>query len=310
VTAPLSYDRVLATLKRLSPQADESGVAWPTLEDVSDVVKELAVVATPLGRAADLFDLLLDELFPDTANLLLDRWEKSFRIATRVGDDLDARRARVLAVIRRTSGPRVDQLAKVLAGPLAATVDDLIFVEQLRQFIEEALIETTGAVALAVPSVGTLQVYLGKPWPGVVDDRGVDVYLDLSAVGTTTATITSPRGTNYLLTDVAAGAHTYMLRSQFLGEPAGGRWTLTINDSAEPTLHEFRLLVSNDIDSAQIYNFFCLRDPALPGTADLVEAQRLFKRTALAHMRAFVVESLALKFDDPHSLFDRDVIGA
>jgi len=52
-----------------------------------------------------------------------------------------------------------------------------------------------------------------------------------------------------------------------------------------------------------------LRDPGLAGTADLVEAQRLFHRTAMGNMRAFVIETQNLLFDDPHSLFDRDVMG-
>jgi len=75
-------------------------------------------------------------------------------------------------------------------------------------------------------------------------------------------------------------------------------------------LTEFRLLVSNDVDSGQIYNFFVLRDPTLPGTADLVEAQRQFNRTALANMRAFVIETLSLTHGDSHSLMGRDPMGA
>jgi hypothetical protein len=188
-------------------------------------------------------------------------------------------------------------------------VGDMVWVEQLRSFIEEALTQTTGTVALAVASTAPgLSVPLGLPWPGVVDDTGVKVYIAMSGIGTTVATLTSPAGTVWAI-PVSAAVGWYFTRSLFVGELAGGRWTLNIRDSSAPTLTEARLLVSNNIDSGQIVNFYLLRDPSLPGSPDLVEAQRLFHRTALGNMRAFVIETLALTFDDPHSLMDRDPMG-
>jgi hypothetical protein len=298
-----SLARVLAALQRISP-------SWPATDPTTSVGKELGSIAAATAMAADRVDAVLDEIFPDTTNGLLDRWEKITKVATRTSDDLATRQTRVLAVLRRTSGPRLDQLEKMLTGPLALDPADMVWFEPLRSMIEEALTETTGTVALAVPTVApNLTVSLGRPWPGVVDDTGVQVYIALSSIGTTVATLTSPHGTVWTI-PVNATSGWYFTRSVFTGESPSGNWTLSIRDSSAPTLTEFRLLVSNSIDSAQIYNFFLLRDPSLPGTADLIEAQRLFHSTALGNMRAFVVENLAFTVGDTHSLTGRDPVGA
>ena len=73
---------------------------------------------------------------------------------------------------------------------------------------------------------------------------------------------------------------------------------------------EARLLCRTSSTRGRFYNFYCYRDPALAGTPDLIEAQRLFGRTALAHMRAFIIQSLAFVAGDPHSLAGRDPVGA
>jgi hypothetical protein len=304
MSLPSSFARILAVLKRLSP-------AWPSTDPDKSVGKELGSIAVALGMAADIMDAILDELFPDTTTLLIDRWEKITRNPVRVGDDITTRRARVLATLRRLSGPRIAQLESALAPVLDTDVSNLFWVEQERSFIEEPLTETTGVVALAVPATAPpLTVKLGKPYPGVVDDFGVKVYLDLSSVGTSVATLTSPSGTVWTIPVTSSG--WYQTREVFTGEPAGingGLWTLSIYDSSAPTLNEFQLLVSNNVDSGRIYQFFVLRDPGLPGTADLIAAQRLFKRMALGNMRAFVVETLAFKTGDTYSRLGRDPLG-
>jgi hypothetical protein len=294
--------RVLAALQRISP-------AWPSTDSTTRVGKELGSIAVAIAMAADRVDVVLDEIFPDSTDELIDRWEKITGVPSGSTDDLATRQTRVLAVLRRTSGPRIDQLEKMLTGPLALDPADMVWVEPLRSMIEEALTETTGVVALAVPTVApSLTVTLGRPWPGVVDDYGVKVYVALSSIGTTVATLTSPRGTAWTI-PVNATSGWYFTRSVFTGEPAGGTWTLSIRDSSAPTLTEFRLLVSNSVDSGQIYNFFVLRDSSLPGSPDLGEAQRLFHRTALGNMRPFVVETLAFTVGDSHSLVTRDPVG-
>lgn len=302
MSAPLSLGRVLALLKRLSP-------SWPSLDADKSTGKEMGSIATVIAMAADAVDALVDEVFPDTTTMLIDRWEVITRNPVRPSDDIDVRRARVLSVLRRLSGPRIDQLEKMLAGPLGIDVSDMVWVEQLRSYVEEALTLTTGIVALAVPATApAMTVQLGKPWPGVVDDFGVKVYLNLSSYGTTVATLQSPTGTVWTIT--VTGTGWYQERVLFDGEIAAGLWTLRIYDDSAPTLNEFRLLVSNDVDSSRIYQFFVLRDPDLDGTADLIEAQRLLHRTALGNMRARVVETLAFKTGDPHSLTGRDPLGA
>lgn len=299
---PASFARVLALLKRISP-------LWPSTAVDKSVGKELGSIAVAMGMATDPLDGVLDELLPDTTTQLIYRWEAITRVASRSSDPIATRRSKVLSVLRRISGARIDQLEKVLTGSLALDPEDMVWVEQLRSFIEVALTETTGVVSLAVPTTAPgLSVSLGRPWPGIVDDAGVQVYIAISSVGTTVATLTSPAGTSWTI-PVNATSGWYFTRSIFTGQPAGGMWTLSIRDSSAPTLTEFRLLVSNNIDSGQIYNFFILRDFSLPGTADLVEAQRLFHRTALGNMRAFVVERLSFVCGDPHSLIGRDPLG-
>lgn len=298
----ISLPTVLAMVKRISP-------VWPSTDATSDVGKELGSIAIAFAVAKDLVDTLMDEIFPDTTTFLIDRWEKITRVATIPSDPIATRRSRVLAVLRRINGPRISQLEQMLAPILAMDVSDFVWVEPLRSMIEEALTQTTGTVALAVPTAAPgLNVQLGKPWPGVVDDTGVQVYIAMSGIGVTVATLTGPDGTAWTI-PVNAATGWYFTRSAFTGRTAAGVWTLNIRDSSAPTLTEVRLLVSNNVDSGQIYNFFVLRDPALAGTPDLVEAQRLLHRTALANMRAFVVENLAFTLGDPHSLMGRDPMG-
>lgn len=302
MSLPASYARVLALLKRISP-------SWPSTDADKSVGKELGSIAVAIGMAADAVDAVMDEVFPDTTTVLLPRWEAITRVAARTSDSLATRRGRVMSVLRRLSGPRLLQLESVLVESLATDAGNLVWVEPLRSMIEEALTETTGAIALAVPTVAPGQsIVISKPWPGVVDDFGVKVYILMTGVGTTVATLTSPAGTVWTI-PVTSADGWYQTRTAFTGEVAGGTWTLNIRDSSAPTLAEARLMVSNSIDSAQIYNFFLFRDPALAGTADLIESQRLFKRTALGNMRAFIVETLAFTVGDSHSLVGRDPVG-
>jgi hypothetical protein len=303
MSAAASYARILAALKRISP-------AWPSTDDDKAVGKELGSIAAVLAAVADRVDGVLDEIFPDTTTELIERWEGITKNPVRPSDDDDTRRARILSVLRRVSGPRIEQLEKMLEGPLDLASSDMVWVEGDRFSVDEMLTETTGIVAYAVPTTSPgLKVQLGEPWPGVVDDTGVKVYIDVSAIGTTVATLTSPSGTVWTI-PVTATTGWYFTRTVFTGELAGGLWTLEIKDSTAPALNEFRLLVSNDVDASRIYQFFVLRDPGLAGTADLVQAQKLLRRTALGNMKARVVETLAFKTGDPYSLTGRDPLGA
>jgi hypothetical protein len=189
---------------------------------------------------------------------------------------------------------------------LDCEVEDIEFLETLRDDIEDGLTESI--VETIALSASDLTLRLGKPWPGTVDATGVRIYLVLSAVNSPVCTLTSPRGTEWNIT-IAETEAFYENREDFLGEPAGGVWTLTLSDIVGANFLEWYLTVSNSVDSAQIYNFYAIRDPDLGGTPDLDEANRLFNRTALAHMLTAVAERDAIIVDDPHSLVDRDPVG-
>lgn len=63
-------------------------------------------------------------------------------------------------------------------------------------------------------------------------------------------------------------------------------------------------------DDREIYPFFVFREPAQPGTPFISAAQSLVDRIAPAHTKGHVIESVNLLCDDPHSLCDRDILGA
>lgn len=63
-------------------------------------------------------------------------------------------------------------------------------------------------------------------------------------------------------------------------------------------------------DDREIYRFFVYRDPTLPGTYFLASAQEMVDKMAPSHTIGHVIESISLVCDDPHSLCDRDLLGA
>lgn len=62
-------------------------------------------------------------------------------------------------------------------------------------------------------------------------------------------------------------------------------------------------------DQREIFRFFIYRDPALPGAAFIASAQALVNEMKPSRTAGYVIESIALAFDDPHSLFDRGLLG-
>jgi hypothetical protein len=60
----------------------------------------------------------------------------------------------------------------------------------------------------------------------------------------------------------------------------------------------------------EIYRFFIYRDPTLPGAYQLDAAQALVDQIKPSHTEGYVIESINLLCDDPHSLCDRDLLGA
>jgi hypothetical protein len=62
-------------------------------------------------------------------------------------------------------------------------------------------------------------------------------------------------------------------------------------------------------DDREIYRFFIYRDPSLPGSYFLPATQALVDDMAPNHTQGTVIESVAALYDDPHSLYDRDLMG-
>lgn len=69
----------------------------------------------------------------------------------------------------------------------------------------------------------------------------------------------------------------------------------------------FALAVNDD---REIYRFFIFRDPTLPGAYFLASAQAVVDKMKPSHTVGTVGESINLLCDDPHSLCDRDLLGA
>ncbi len=296
-----TFDRLLAMLRRLSPP-------WPSTEEDTNVGRELGSIASALTLAADRLDDIWEELFPDSASETLARWEYITRTPVRSADEDATRQARILSVLRREAGTRTDQLAAMLATVLDIDADDIEFDEQLRSEIEDGLLYDTGAISVTVPSVGSVELEYHSRLPSTVDDFGVKVWLEMTD-GLSTWKLISPAGTEWDLEDL--DGEWQQDRETFRGETASGIWRLrgTGLSLGANTITLLKLLISDDTDSRQIYNFYAFRDPLIAGTPNLAEAQRLFHRTALGHMRSFITQSESFIVDDEFSLVDRDPVG-
>lgn len=63
-------------------------------------------------------------------------------------------------------------------------------------------------------------------------------------------------------------------------------------------------------DDREIVRFFIYRDPAAPGTYYLDSAQQLVQAIKPTHTAGHVIESIDALYDDPFTLYDRDLLGA
>jgi hypothetical protein len=310
MSLPSSFARVYAALKRLMPPASFLGRSY-SQDDDSDVMKELASSAVAAGTVADAFELVLDELFPTTTTQLIGRWENGTGVPSRPTDAIEKRRARVLATLRRANGPQLAKLAATLATLLDCTADQIIFLEQLRATIEAALTVDSGVIARVLPNAmpATPQFCVAKYWPDVVDDLGVRVFIAVDVFHAVQVRLTHPDGTQWSFAPPTASGWCET-RTIFKGKPAGGAWKLSVYDAAGGvTLTQWKLLVSNATDSAQIYSFYIVRDANLGGAPDLAEAQRQFNRYAHGHNKKTVAERTACFVQDEHSLCEREPVG-
>lgn len=62
-------------------------------------------------------------------------------------------------------------------------------------------------------------------------------------------------------------------------------------------------------DAREIFRFFIYRDPTAPGTYYLDSAQALIDQIKPSHTVGSMIESVNFLYDDPHSLYDRDLRG-
>jgi hypothetical protein len=63
-------------------------------------------------------------------------------------------------------------------------------------------------------------------------------------------------------------------------------------------------------DDREIFRFFVYRNPSLPGTYFLASAQAQVMKMKPSHTIGTVIESVTFTVDDPHSIADRDLVGA
>jgi hypothetical protein len=63
-------------------------------------------------------------------------------------------------------------------------------------------------------------------------------------------------------------------------------------------------------DAREVFRFFIYRDPSLAGTAFIASAQALVDEMKPSHTVGTVIESISALYDDPHTLYDRDLLGA
>lgn len=304
MTAPLSLSRVYAAAKRLMPVGLS---AWA--DDASEILRELSVISWVTARVADRVEAIFVECFPDSAVETLDRWERLFQTAVRTADSLDARRARLIATMGRVAGNTIAQLSDLLAPLFGVDSSQVQWIEVVRSQIDSTLTETwnEGADLSFTPTV-TFQ--LGRPWPGNVDELGVRLLVDIDSLAGQSVALTSPSGTTWAFTLDAIAPSFISNRNLFLGEPAAGMWTVSVSDPTESTvLSSVQLMVSNDVDAAQIYKLRAFADPSLAPNADLVSSLRILRKTAVAHVWSLVCQQLAIVCDSSYGRCDRDPVG-
>ena len=298
-------DRMKAAFRRLSP-------SFPNVDPDTDAGKELDSMAAGLAVAAEPVDSALDEVMPDTTSDLLERWERIVRRPSRLGDSDAVRQGRIAGVLRRTRGPGLAALRAMLTEAFDLTEDEILFIEPSRQQIEDA-------ISVEIPwrdaQTGANLIEIYRPWPGAVDDFGVQLEIESDGSNFSSFKLISPKGTEWDLGNIELeygwGGEYIRFRATelFEGEPAAGTWKIQFTRVGSAVGIWFKLLVSNTVDSASIFNFYAVRDADLAGEPDIAEGQRLFERTAHGHNYSTVVERMSLVHDDDHSLHDREPHG-
>jgi hypothetical protein len=63
-------------------------------------------------------------------------------------------------------------------------------------------------------------------------------------------------------------------------------------------------------DGREIFYFFVYRNPSLAGTYFLASAQAVIDKMEPSNTIGTAIESIDAQYDDPHTLYDRDLLGA
>lgn len=312
MAAPATLQKVFDALKELQPR----GLFKP--EDETAANNELLAIATALARVNDPVETVLAALLLQRPELI-DRWEALLRLSNRPDLNSTERYSRIEGALRRRIGYDKKRLGEALAVLLDCDPSDLIWIEQMRADIDTMTtqMETPGDL-LPVGADSWLRI-LHWPWPGVVDDTGVRLTVDVTVADAidlevellhASGVVWRPWSYTESSVDLVLAAEE---RDLFKGLVARGPWTLRVRDpigaSGAATINSWSLRISNDVDSSSIYTGFVVRPIALGLTTDIEPAQRLLTFAGVANVRASVCERTELLFDDARSRLDREPIG-
>ena len=104
------------------------GFPLPT-DPASDVQLDLRMTGMALGYAAALAENVREYIMPQRAfGSVLEDWEETVRVTPEPRQDVDTRRARVLAKIRQRRGSSIPGIGDALQGLIDADLDDLEFI--------------------------------------------------------------------------------------------------------------------------------------------------------------------------------------
>ena len=203
------------------------GEAW-SRDPATRVQRWIAAEGDALGFAFSLAERLRDDIFPDRAyREALEAWERITGQATRPGDTVDDRRARVLGFLRKILGFQVDDVKLALEplfGLLSAQID---------------IIERFG---LRTDSFGTDDVALSSLWRSVPAEGTITVASDQCTLALPAGTrgdypLGAPRREVSLasnpITRVVDGAAmtTFLVSNPVAGYVAGHLWRGTDNQA-------------------------------------------------------------------------------
>jgi len=231
---PAAADDYLDGLIELLPPGSYSR------DEGSDNVRDLAVQATGLGEEGALqLDDLEDNAVPDLAVETIPDWERLLRRPPAAGDDLPARRARIIAACRERLGFRPAELVAMLEPSLGPVT-----------IIEQTLADLAAAgtarrtPALAIPDGGSVTDEAYSYQEGGL--QGVfRVYCRIthSRMADLRVEIVHPSGATHVLAEAGSwvawgtearwwSVYPSVLSPSWRGLACAGTWRLRVTDTA------------------------------------------------------------------------------